>query len=120
MRRSAALLSFLLLLGAGVPGASAAPARTAALTIGIFEDPATATGVAVWAMLQLAQILTLGDELADHVREDVRRQQHPQNARAPRILPVQLPRPVPLLPVLPPRPVRPRPILDPLPLRQAS
>lgn len=115
MRRSAALLSLFLLFGACASHASAAPARAPApaLTIGIFEDPGTIAAVALWSLVQVARLATLADEVLDHVKEDVRRAQHPQS-----VPPLIGPRPIPFTPVLPP--VRVRPIVDPLPVRPAS
>ena len=58
--------------------------------------------------------------LIEHVREDVRRAQHPQRT-VPRVMPLRSPRPIPLFPVLPPSPSSvPRPIVDTLPLEPAS
>lgn len=121
MRRSAALLLLLLLLAAGAPPASASGrAPRATVVIGIFNDPATIVGLTLWSLRGIAQLLTISDQILEHVREDVRRAQHPQRT-APRVLPLRSPRPIPLFPVLPPgSSPAPRPIVDPLPLEPAS
>jgi len=121
MRRSAALLPLLLLLTAGPPPASAsARAPRASLVVGIFNDPATIVSLTLWSLRGIAWLVEVSDEFIEHVREDVRRAQHPQKT-APRILPLRSPRPIPLFPVLPPAPSSgPRPIVDSLPLEPAS
>jgi len=102
MRRSAALLSLLLLL---FFKPAPAHASTAALTIGIWSDPATAAAVGVWTAIRIARLLEITEQVAEHLKEDVRRARDPHSV-PPRILPVRLPRPVP--------------IVDPLPVRRAS
>jgi hypothetical protein len=63
--------------------------------------------------------MEITDEVLQHVREDVRRAQHPQRTAPPVLL--RSPRPIPLFPVLPPSPSSvPRPIVDTLPLEPAS
>ena len=121
MRRSAALLSLFLLLLAGAPPASASVrAPRAPLVIGIFNDPGTLVSLTLWSLRGIAWLMEITDQLIEHVREDVRRSQHPQRTN-PRILPMRAPRPIPLFPVLPPaRTSTPRPIVDTLPLEPAS
>ena len=110
MRRSAALL-FLLLLAAGpAPASASVRAPRATLVVGIFNDPATLAGLALWSLRGIARLMEISDELIEHVREDVRRAQHPQRT-VPRVMPLRSPRPIPLFPVLPPvRTSSPRPI----------
>jgi len=121
MRRSAALLSLFLLLAASAPPASASVrAPRAPVVVGIFEDPATIVGVTLWSLRGIAWLMEISDEILQHVREDVRRAQHPQRT-TPRVLPLRSPRPIPLFPVLPPaRSAQPMPIVDTLPLEPAS
>jgi hypothetical protein len=121
MRRSAALLPLLLLLAAGPPPASASvSAPRAPVVIGIFNDPATLVALALWSVRGVAWLMEISDDLIEHVREDVRRAQHPQRT-VPRVLPLRSPRPIPLFPVLPPgRSAQPLPIVDTLPLEAAS
>lgn len=121
MRRSAALLSLFLLLLAGAPPASASVrAPRAPLVIGIFNDPGTLVSLTLWSLRGIARLMEITEELLEHVREDVRRAQHPQGT-APRVLPVRVPQPIPLFPVLPPAPSSgPRPMVAPLPLEPAS
>lgn len=117
MRRSAALLLLFLLLAAGAPPASASVrAPRAPVVVGIFNDPGTLVGLALLTVRGIAWLMEITDDLIEHVREDVRRAQHPQQT-VPRLLP----RPIPLFPVLPPaRSAQPRPIVDTLPLEPAS
>jgi len=119
MRRSAALL--FLLLAAGAPPASASVrAPRAPVVIGIFNDPGTIVGLALWSLRGIAHLMEFADDVIEHVREDVRRAQHPQRT-VPRVLPLRSPRPIPLFPVLPPaRTSAPLPIVDTLPLEPAS
>jgi len=121
MRRSAALLALFLLLVAGAPPASASVrAPRAPVVVGIFNNPATLVGLTLWSLRGVAQLMEITDEVLQHVREDVRRAQHPQRT-APRVAPLRSPRPIPLFPVLPPSPSSvPRPIVDTLPLEPAS
>jgi len=121
MRRSAALLALLLLFAAGPPPASAAGrAPRAPVVIGIFNDPATIVGLTLWSLRGIAQLMEISDQILEHVREDVRRAQHPQRT-APRVSPLRSPRPIPLFPILPPgASPAPRPIVDTLPLEPAS
>jgi hypothetical protein len=102
MRRSAALFSLLLLL---TLRPMPARASTATVTIGIWTDPATAAAVGVWTAIKIARLLEIGDQVVEHLKEDVRRARDPHSV-PPRIVPVRPPRPVP--------------IVDPLPLRKAS
>jgi len=120
MRRSAALLSLLLLLPLA-SASHAAPVRAPApvFPVGIF-DPNVAIAVSTWALLEAARIMDLADDLLEHVREDVRRSQHPQR-NVPRIVPAPLPMPMPITPVLPTVPLRPvKPLVDFLPLGRTS
>ena len=121
MRRSAALLPLVLLLAAGAPPASASVrAPRAAVVVGIFNDPVTIIGATLWSVRGIAWLMEIADDLIEHVREDVRRAQHPQRT-APRVRPLRSPAPIPLFPVLPPaRSSQPRPIIDTLPLEPAS
>jgi hypothetical protein len=101
MRRSAALLLLLLLLSFKP---APAHASTAALTIGIWSDPASAAAVGVWTAIRIAHLLEITEQVAEHLKEDVRRARDPHSV-PPRIAPIGLPRPVP--------------IVDPLPIRRA-
>ena len=129
MRRSTASCAFLLVLGllvheparAGVApsGASRDPAP-AALTIGVLNDPVSVLNATMWAMLELTRLMQLADEVAEHIKDDIRRQQHPQ--RAPGVVPVQppdLPELAPTRRFSPPS-ARPHPITDTLPARSTS
>ena len=120
MRRSAALL-FLFLLAAGpAPASASVRAPRASVVVGIFNDPATIVGLALWSLRGIAHLMEFADDVIEHVREDVRRAQHPQRT-VPRVLPLRSPRPIPLFPVLPPaRTSAPLPIVDTLPLEPAS
>ena len=122
MRRSAALLPLLFLLAAGASPASASVrAPRAPVVVGIFNDPATIVGLTMWSLRGIAHLMEITQELLDHMREDVRRAQHPQQRTAPRVARLRAPRPIPLFPVLPPaRSAQPRPIVDTLPLEPAS
>ena len=128
MRRSAAVLVLMSLLVAGAPGIRAAhalPARdpvTAVLTVGVFNDPVSVLNATMWALLELARIVELGDQVAEHIKEDVRRAQHPQRAPAPIVVPVQPPDAPELLPTrrAAPPSARPLPITDSLPARPLS
>ncbi len=102
MRRSAALLSLFLLLSS-MP--APAHASTAALTVGIWSDPASAAAVGVWTAIRIAHLIEITEQVAEHFKEDVRRARDPHSV-PPRIVPIRSPRPVP--------------IVDPLPIRRAS
>jgi hypothetical protein len=128
MRRSAATLLLLGLFLAGAPpGPAHAQSHTRAAEVCIFDDPGTIVGVTVWAILQVSRLMQLGDELADHFKEDVRRaQEHPQVV-PPQVAPVPQPVHKPVFPNLEPslrrsRPpsARPAPIIDTLPARPTS
>ena len=121
MRRSAALLLLFGLFAAGpAPASAATHAPRAPVVVGIFNDPVTLVGLTLWSLRGMARLMEITDQFIDHVREDVRRSQHPQRT-APRVVPLRSPRPIPLFPVLPPaRTPGPRPIIDPLPLEPAS
>jgi hypothetical protein len=128
MRRSAAALVLMSLLVAAAPGirpAHAVPARgpaAAVLTIGVFNDPVSVLNATMWAILELVRIVELGDQIAEHIKEDVRRAQHPQSAPAPVIVPVRPPDAPELLPTrrAAPPSARPAPITDTLPARSIS
>ena len=120
--------AFLLVLGllGHDPAHAASDARTsrvpasAALTIGVIYDPVSVVNATMWAMLELARIMQLADEVAEHIKDDIRRQQHPQ--RTPRVVPVQPPDLPELAPTrrLSPPSARPQPITDTLPARSTS
>ena len=120
MRRTAALLSLVFVLSLNAPGADAARAPAgAAACVGIF-DPATVVALTEWTLLGIARLMELGDIVAEHFKEDVRRARDPHRL-PPHVAPLRLPRPLRPVPVLPPaRSTGARPIVDTLPARPAS
>lgn len=133
MRRSTASCALLLVLGLfGHELAHAAPAATAAaaaprghaaaaLTIGVLSDPVTVLNATMWAMLELVRVMQLADEIAEHIKEDIRRRRgDPQ--RAPGVVPIRPPDHPELAPARrgSPPAARPTPITDTLPARPTS
>ena len=53
----------------------------------------------MWTAIRIARLLEIGDQLAEHFKEDVRRARDP-HSRPPRIVPI------------------PVPVVDPLPIRR--
>ena len=94
MRRSAALLVVLVLFAAARPLPVAASTPTTPVFT-LWVDPASAAAFGIWAAFRIAQLMVVGDQVAEHFKEDVRR------ARDPHV-------------------VHPAPILDPLAIRKAS